>query len=304
MNRSGTSNLIALCQKISVNARFDCPRLRGMISTNPEESAALQEAAAELERLALIARANDRYQKPKEEKKPMHPATQAILEEFEYAHLPENLQNASAPICHLAYAYAEMETTKGAELTTGLRKLLEAKDCLVRAARGCPARVHPINPRIINLNYVPDVPNTGAAEVHVYGNAPLPEGVAAGRTVIRHPMPASPQETAEGPDRCNNDPNPAANPSFTGAPDEILTALSLWAERHTANQTLDNASKNHFRRVATACNDLAYHITSGNVPSEIFDPQPTDDPGPPRFMPASNLPRTDDPGDRLIVKAS
>lgn len=62
----------------------------------------------------------------------MHPATQAILKHFTYSHLPEDLQEISAPISNLAHEMAIK--LDGPELTAGLRKLLEAKDCLVRAA--------------------------------------------------------------------------------------------------------------------------------------------------------------------------
>lgn len=51
---------------------------------------------------------------------------------FEYAHLPEKLQKISAPLCEVAQKY-EMETPDGPEKSAGLRKLLEAKDCFVRA---------------------------------------------------------------------------------------------------------------------------------------------------------------------------
>lgn len=61
----------------------------------------------------------------------MHPATEAILSYFEYAHLPAHLHKYSAPICDIAHEYANL--LEGPELTTGLRKLLEAKDCMVRA---------------------------------------------------------------------------------------------------------------------------------------------------------------------------
>lgn len=52
---------------------------------------------------------------------------------FAYAHLPEKLQAVSKPICDLA---TEMEKTlpDGPEKSAGMRKLLEAKDCFVRAA--------------------------------------------------------------------------------------------------------------------------------------------------------------------------
>jgi hypothetical protein len=62
----------------------------------------------------------------------MHPSTEAMLKNFKYAHLPEKLQEVSAPICDMAHHFAN--TLEGPELTAGLRKLLEAKDCMVRAS--------------------------------------------------------------------------------------------------------------------------------------------------------------------------
>jgi hypothetical protein len=62
----------------------------------------------------------------------MHPSTEAILRFFAYEHLPAHLQEVSKPFCDLAHDMAGR--FEGAELTTGLRKLLEAKDCMVRAA--------------------------------------------------------------------------------------------------------------------------------------------------------------------------
>ena len=64
----------------------------------------------------------------------LHPATAAILPFFDYEHLPEHLREVSRPFHDLAHSVAEMETAHGAELTAGLRKLLESKDCIVRAA--------------------------------------------------------------------------------------------------------------------------------------------------------------------------
>lgn len=56
---------------------------------------------------------------------------------FEYGHLPEKLQEVSRPIGELANL---MNSTlaEGSEKSTGLRKLLEAKDCFVRAALDAP----------------------------------------------------------------------------------------------------------------------------------------------------------------------
>lgn len=62
----------------------------------------------------------------------MHPATESLLKYFEYQHLPPHLQEISAPICALAKTMAGA-LPESAETTVGLRKLLEAKDCFVRA---------------------------------------------------------------------------------------------------------------------------------------------------------------------------
>ena len=55
------------------------------------------------------------------------------IQYFEYAHLPEKLQAISKPLYELAHL---METTLPdvAEKSAGMRKLLEAKDCFVRAS--------------------------------------------------------------------------------------------------------------------------------------------------------------------------
>jgi len=56
-----------------------------------------------------------------------------IIKYFKYEHLPEKLQEVSKPICVLAQ---EMDHVLPdcAEKSAGLRKLLEAKDCFVRAS--------------------------------------------------------------------------------------------------------------------------------------------------------------------------
>lgn len=55
-----------------------------------------------------------------------------ILQYFEYQHLPKDLQAVSRPFCELAHALDQ--ALGGPELEACLRKLLEAKDCAVRAA--------------------------------------------------------------------------------------------------------------------------------------------------------------------------
>jgi len=54
---------------------------------------------------------------------------------FDYEHLPPHLQAISKPIGELA-RQMDKDLPDGAEKSAGLRKLLEAKDCLVRAALG------------------------------------------------------------------------------------------------------------------------------------------------------------------------
>lgn len=56
-----------------------------------------------------------------------------IMKYFAYEHLPERLQIVSKPLGDLARAMDE-SLPDGPEKSAGLRKLLEAKDCLVRAA--------------------------------------------------------------------------------------------------------------------------------------------------------------------------
>lgn len=55
-----------------------------------------------------------------------------LLQFFEFAHLPEKLQAVSRPFGELANTLCEV-TPRNPERTTALRKLLEAKDCAVRA---------------------------------------------------------------------------------------------------------------------------------------------------------------------------
>jgi ferritin-like protein len=58
-----------------------------------------------------------------------------ILRYFEYLHLPVHLQSVSKPFSDLAILMAG-QLPEGPETSAMLRKLLEAKDCAVRAALG------------------------------------------------------------------------------------------------------------------------------------------------------------------------
>ena len=74
----------------------------------------------------------NKLRKQQEEVKTEQKEANGILKHFNYSHLPESLQEISKPICELA---KEMNNKLPdcAEKQAGLRKLLEAKDCFVRA---------------------------------------------------------------------------------------------------------------------------------------------------------------------------
>jgi hypothetical protein len=73
----------------------------------------------------------DQVQRP-ELPPPADPHAHAIMQFFVYGHLPQHLQEVSAPFSALAW---NIITTlpENAERDAALRKLLEAKDCAVRA---------------------------------------------------------------------------------------------------------------------------------------------------------------------------
>lgn len=55
-----------------------------------------------------------------------------LLQFFEFGHLPPKLQAISQPFHAMAHTL-EQQLPRNAEKTTALRKLLESKDCAVRA---------------------------------------------------------------------------------------------------------------------------------------------------------------------------
>lgn len=61
-----------------------------------------------------------------------HPSVDAVTRFFEYKHLPQPLGNI-ANLCSTLKDRMLDEIEDDPELTAGLRKLLEAKDCFVRA---------------------------------------------------------------------------------------------------------------------------------------------------------------------------
>jgi len=60
-----------------------------------------------------------------------HPSIEHLLQYFTYAHLPPHLAAVSKPFADLAEVVADLPSSP--EVTVALRKLLEAKDCAVRA---------------------------------------------------------------------------------------------------------------------------------------------------------------------------
>ena len=56
----------------------------------------------------------------------------SMLQFFEYAHLPPHLQEISKPLGEIAQEMCDT-LPYNPERSAGLRKLLEAKDCFVRA---------------------------------------------------------------------------------------------------------------------------------------------------------------------------
>jgi hypothetical protein len=60
------------------------------------------------------------------------PTPYPVLQHFAFGHLPDHLAAISSPFSELAYWMAD-NLPEGPETAAGLRKLLEAKDCAVRA---------------------------------------------------------------------------------------------------------------------------------------------------------------------------
>lgn len=56
-----------------------------------------------------------------------------MLQFFSFSHLPETMQAISKPFCELAKNIVDT-LPRNPERTAALRKLLEAKDCAVRAS--------------------------------------------------------------------------------------------------------------------------------------------------------------------------
>ena len=62
-----------------------------------------------------------------------HPSTQHLAKFFKYEHLSRDDMRSISKLCHDLASNMIERIPDGLELTAGLRKLLEDKDCLVRA---------------------------------------------------------------------------------------------------------------------------------------------------------------------------
>jgi len=63
-----------------------------------------------------------------------HPATEQLLRWFDYHHLRDGLPKTVSATVHDTVHGLVNQLPDGPELSAALRHLLEAKDCLVRAA--------------------------------------------------------------------------------------------------------------------------------------------------------------------------
>uniref|UniRef100_UPI001EF66A03 hypothetical protein n=1 Tax=Frankia sp. CIT1 TaxID=2880974 RepID=UPI001EF66A03 len=61
-----------------------------------------------------------------------HPEVAGLLAPFEYTHLPEHIRDVAAPIGQLARDLVRA-LPGGPELAAGLRNLLDARGCFIRA---------------------------------------------------------------------------------------------------------------------------------------------------------------------------
>jgi hypothetical protein len=63
-----------------------------------------------------------------------HASTQHIMRFFDYDHLPPGVPRQTSLLCAELAELLLLSIGDGPELSAGMRKLLEAKDCFVRAA--------------------------------------------------------------------------------------------------------------------------------------------------------------------------
>ena len=109
-----------------------CPHERFAMQTVAVRADGQAHVCSSVEQLESFLRQPERSRNMNEPRA-IHPATLQVLKYFAYEHLPLPLQAISEPFSALAWKMA-MELPESPEVTVGLRKLLEANDCFVRAA--------------------------------------------------------------------------------------------------------------------------------------------------------------------------
>lgn len=124
------------CQQC--NATYDdtyrwtyCPHARFDMHTVMVRADGVTQVCTSVEQLESFLSHPERSQAM--DQQAIHPASLQVLKYFEYAHLPPHLQEISQRFHDLAWKLAE-QLPGSPEVTVGLRKMLEAKDCMVRAA--------------------------------------------------------------------------------------------------------------------------------------------------------------------------
>ncbi|MEY4428614.1 MAG: Erwinia phage vB EamM Alexandra [Pseudomonadota bacterium] len=88
-----------------------------------------------------------------------------ILRYFNCGHLPEYLQEIAEPFFMTA-EFLDQELPGGAEKATALRKLLEAKDCAIRAALDATARNTALNVQLRATDTTTDLRDVVSAMTH------------------------------------------------------------------------------------------------------------------------------------------
>ncbi len=140
-----------------------------------------------------------------------------IFRYFAFAHLPEKLQAISRPFAELAAQIAKVNPQGHPETAAALRKLLEAKDCAVRAAlalvvclllTGCSINGKPV---------VPGLPPV-SIPVECVG---ITDPVQLATCILEHALlgvPPAPIPTTSTPTVAPTAPAPAASPTSTSVP--------------------------------------------------------------------------------------
>lgn len=128
------ARLIAECDRLTPAELCICRGNHGDAWCDPACPACTTPKAATVPSPAPAAPAPDSQPEPAVTIGLRHRAVDELLEHFTYAHLTNAELAATSKQFHdLAHWLADNLPDGGAELTVGLRKLLEAKDCAVRA---------------------------------------------------------------------------------------------------------------------------------------------------------------------------